>query len=280
MQCTVKDINIYYEVYGEGTPLVMIHGWGPDHRLMKGCMEPILQTMDTAWKRIYFDLPGMGQTKGEEWITGSDQMLEVVLGFIDAIIPNQHFVVAGESYGGYLARGIIHKQPSIVDGLLLICPVAEQETLQENGAHFQIFDKDDILLKSLTIEDRNYFEAGGINAIQNKRVWERFEEEILPGLKIADQSFLKNNLGQQVSFSFNVDVLENPYMKPTLMLTGRQDSIVGYRDLWKIIEMYPRASFVLLDRAGHNLHIEQDILFSETVKEWLNRVSLEMDNTF
>jgi pimeloyl-ACP methyl ester carboxylesterase len=86
---------------------------------------------------------------------------------------------------------------------------------------------------------------------------------------------LENYLGQHVSFSFNVDALEKPYMKPTLMLTGRQDSIVGYRDLWKIIEMYPRASFVLLDRAGHNLQIEQDILFSEMVKEWLNRVTLE-----
>ncbi|MDQ0092049.1 pimeloyl-ACP methyl ester carboxylesterase [Paenibacillus anaericanus] len=272
MQCRVRDVNIYYEVYGEGTPIVMIHGWGPDHRLMKGCMEPVFQTINTPWKRIYFDLPGMGKTKGEQWITGSDQMLDLVLDFIDAVIPNQNFVVAGESYGGYLARGIINKRPSIVDGLLLICPVAEQETLKDNGAHFEVFDRDDILLNSLTLEDKNYFVSEGINAIQNKRVWERFNEEILPGLKIADHSFLENYLGQRVSFSFNVDALEKPFMKPTLMLTGRQDSIVGYNALWKIIEMYPRASFVLFDRAGHNLQIEQDTLFTETVKEWLYRV--------
>lgn len=277
MQCTVRDVNIYYEVYGEGTPIVMIHGWGPDHRLMKGCMEPIFQTINTHWKRIYFDLPGMGKTKGEQWITGSDQMLDLVLEFIDAVIPNQRFVIAGESYGGYLARGIINKRPSIVDGLLLICPVAEQETHKDNGAHFQVFDKDDILLSSLTQEDRNYFVSEGINALQSKRVWERFNEEILPGLKIADQLFLENYLGQHVSFSFNVDALEKSYMKPTLMLTGRQDSIVGYHALWKIIGMYPRASFVLFDRAGHNLQIEQPTLFTETVKEWLSRVSLEMD---
>ncbi|OAB38636.1 2-hydroxy-6-oxo-6-phenylhexa-2,4-dienoate hydrolase [Paenibacillus macquariensis subsp. defensor] len=276
MQCTVRDVNIYYEIHGEGTPIVMIHGWSPDHRLMKGCMEPIFQTIDTAWKRIYFDLPGMGKTKGERWITGSDQMLDLVLDFIDTVIPNQHFVVAGESYGGYLARGIINKRFSIVDGLLLICPVAEQETLGDNGARFQVFDKDDILLSSQTKEDRNYFESEGINALQNRRVWERFKEEVLPGLKIADQSFLEKDLGQHVSFSFNVDALEKPYMKPTLMLTGRQDSIVGYQDLWKIIGKYPRASFVLLDRAGHNLQIEQDVLFSEMVKEWLNRVAFEM----
>ncbi|MBP1904053.1 hypothetical protein J2Z32_000670 [Paenibacillus turicensis] len=37
-------------------------------------------------------------------------------------------------------------------------------------------------------------------------------------------------------FSFEVDELEEPYCKPTLMLAGRQDSIVGYRGLWKLIE--------------------------------------------
>lgn len=275
MECTVRNVKIYYEIYGEGTPVLMIHGWSPDHRLMKGCMEPVFQTMDTAWKRIYFDLPGMGKTKGEPWITGSDQMLDLVFGFIDAVIPNQHFAVAGESYGGYLARGIINKRPSVIDGLLLICPSVVQETLKEN-ARFQVFEKDDILLSSLAEEDRNYFEGEGINVLQNKRVWARFKEEVLPGLKIADYSFLKNYLGQHVPFSFNVDTLEKPYMKPTLMLTGRQDSIVGYRGLWQIIEMYPRASFVLLDRAGHNLQIEQDVLFAETVKEWLNRVAADM----
>jgi pimeloyl-ACP methyl ester carboxylesterase len=44
---------------------LMLHGWSVDHRLMKGCMEPVFKKMDTEWKRIYFDLPGMGRTKGE-----------------------------------------------------------------------------------------------------------------------------------------------------------------------------------------------------------------------
>jgi pimeloyl-ACP methyl ester carboxylesterase len=111
----------------------------------------------------------------------------------------------------------------------------------------------------------------GINVLRNKRVWERYKEEVLPGLKIADYSFLENC---KEPINFNVDELEKPYMKPTLMLAGRQDSVVGYRGLWNIIEMYPRASFVLLDKAGHALQIEQDVLFSETVKEWLSRFIL------
>ena len=273
MECTVQNVKIYYEIYGEGKPVLMIHGWSPDHRLMKGCMEPVFQRMDTAWKRIYFDLPGMGKTKGEPWITGSDQMLDLVFGFIDTILPNQHFVIAGESYGGYLARGIIKKRPSVVDGLLLICPAASQDTIKENGGKYQVFERDEILLNSLTEEDRHYFEAEGINVLHNKRVWERYKNEVIPGLKIADYSFLKIFVGK---LSFNVDELEKPYLKPTLMLAGRQDSKVGYRGLWQIIELYPRASFVLLDKAGHALQIEQDGLFTETVKEWLNRVEAEM----
>jgi pimeloyl-ACP methyl ester carboxylesterase len=114
----------------------------------------------------------------------------------------------------------------------------------------------------------------GINVLLNKRVWERYKEEVLPSLKIADYSFLENC---KEPINFNVDEFEKPYMKPTLMLVGRQDSVVGYRGLWNIIEMYPRASFVLLDKAGHALQIEQDVLFSETVKEWLSRVAAEME---
>lgn len=274
MECKVRDINIYYEIHGEGKPIVMIHGRSPDHRLMKGCMEPIFKTINTTWQRIYFDLPGMGKTKGAPWITGSDQMFDLVMDFIDAVIPNQNFLLAGESYGGLLARGIINKRPSSVDGLLLICPVVAYEGPEGKGGQFKVLEKDDALLDSLTKEDRNYFEGKGINALQNKRVWERFKTEVLPGLKMADHSFLENC---RKPLSFDVDALEKPYLKPTLMLAGRQDSIVGYRGILKLLDLYPRGSLVLLDRAAHNLQIEQDNLFTETVKEWLDRITIEMD---
>lgn len=271
MEYTVRDIDIYYEIHGSGTPVLMIHGWSPDHRLMKGCMEPIFATIDQPWQRIYFDLPGMGRTRGQPWITGSDQMLDVILKFVDGIIPGQHFAVAGESYGGYLARGVIKERPTLVDGLLLICPVAVQETRELNAAAFQVFVKDEALLDSLSAEDRQYFE--GINVIQDRRVWERFKEDVMPGLKVADYTFLEHSLSQHVSFTHNIDVIEEPYRQPTLMVMGRQDSVVGYRDQWQLIENFPRASFVILDRAGHNLQIEQDVLFGALVKEWLDRVS-------
>jgi pimeloyl-ACP methyl ester carboxylesterase len=47
--CRVKKANIYYEVIGSGTPVVMIHGFILDHRAMKGCMEPIFQERTLGW---------------------------------------------------------------------------------------------------------------------------------------------------------------------------------------------------------------------------------------
>ncbi|MBY8983019.1 MAG: alpha/beta hydrolase [Candidatus Lokiarchaeota archaeon] len=275
MEYKVKDITIYYEIYGSGTPILMIHGWGPDHRLMKGCMEPIFQSINNPWKRIYFDLPGMGKTKGKPWIIGSDQMLDLILDFIDGIIPDQNFLIVGQSYGGYLARGVVKKRKSNINGLLLICPVAAPETQQENAPILKVLEKDESFMNSLSEEDKEYFKTFAV--LLNKRAWLRYQEEILKGLKIADNSFLENCLGQNVPFNFKVDNLETPFMKPTLMIMGRQDSAVGYCDLWQIIELYPRASFVILDKAGHSLQIEQDILFNELVKEWLNRVLEETD---
>ncbi|MDR6724439.1 pimeloyl-ACP methyl ester carboxylesterase [Paenibacillus amylolyticus] len=49
--CKVKHANIYYEEMGTGKPIIMIHGFSPDHRLMSGCMEPIFEKIP-GWRRI------------------------------------------------------------------------------------------------------------------------------------------------------------------------------------------------------------------------------------
>ncbi len=108
MECKIQNISINYEIIGDGKPIIMLHGYSIDHRLMTGCMEPILSVKDN-YKRIYIDLPGMGKSESAEWITNSDVMLEIVIDLIERIIPNENFLLAGESYGGYLSRGIIYK---------------------------------------------------------------------------------------------------------------------------------------------------------------------------
>ena len=67
--------------------------------------------------------------------------------------------------------------------------------------------------------------------------------------------------------------MNEKFNKPTLILLGRQDSSVGYKDAWSILDNYPRATFAVLDKAGHNLQIEQVEVFNSLVNEWLVRIS-------
>ena len=74
MICKIDELKIYYEAYGDGIPLLMIHGYGIDHNVMTGCMEPIFKGRP-GWKRIYLDLPGMGRTRASDRLKNSDDML-------------------------------------------------------------------------------------------------------------------------------------------------------------------------------------------------------------
>jgi pimeloyl-ACP methyl ester carboxylesterase len=267
MEYKTHGMSIYYESIGPGLPIIMIHGRGPDHRSLKGCMEQCFMCYDGLFRRIYFDLPGLGKTKGNEWLSSADKMLELVIDFIEGLIPNQSFLLVGNSYGGYLARGIVKKRQNLVKGLLLICPSVEHKTQLPKIC---VLEKDDSLKGTLSDEETSYFEPVVVR--QTNQVWMRFKEEILPGLKIADHTFIKNNWGKKYA-AYNFDVeLEYPLEKPVLIIMGKQDSIVGYSDSWDSLKDYPRASFVVLDNAGHALQIEQPELFHCLTKEWLERV--------
>jgi pimeloyl-ACP methyl ester carboxylesterase len=131
MEVLVKSIPMYYEEYGTGYPIVMLHGWPTDHRHMVADMEPLFQARP-GWRRIYPDLPGMGRTPGAAWITRQDHMLEVVVAFLQQVAPDQRYVVAGTSYGGYLARGLVHQQGAMMDGVLLMVPAVEPDHAKRN----------------------------------------------------------------------------------------------------------------------------------------------------
>lgn len=269
MRCELKNIEIYYEIYGSGTPLLMIHGFTQDLRVVKGCMEPIFNGRSN-FKRIYFDLPGMGKTEGKEWIESSDQILEIVIEFIEKILPNEKFIVVGQSYGAYIARGLIHKFFHDIMGICFICPLIIPNPYERDLPEFKPIKLNPSLLEKLDPEDRKEFKNMAI--IQDEYVWERFRDDVLPGLNNANKSFLDKIFTKGYAFSFEVDKLTNKFKKPTLFLQGRQDPSAGYRDGWKILENYSHASYIVLDKAGHLLQIEQKELFDSLINEWLDRI--------
>jgi pimeloyl-ACP methyl ester carboxylesterase len=110
--------TISLEEFGSGLAFFGLHGMPLDHRHMVREYEPLFANRD-GWRRIYPDLPGMGQTSAADWITCQDQILEILLAFIDTVAPEQRFIVAGTSYGGYLARGLIYQRGDQIDGMMI-----------------------------------------------------------------------------------------------------------------------------------------------------------------
>lgn len=276
MLCKIDDLEIYYEVIGEGIPVIMAHGMGVDHRTMKGCMEPVFLRRDDKWKRIYFDLPGMGKTAGVDWITNSTGLVETILAFIDTVVPGERLLLVGESYGGYLARAVVRSRPEQVEGVLLIAPLAIAADEKRDLSASSIWIEDQSFLERLDPEEKQMFDL--FIASQNERNWHRFRDEMLAGFQSGDPEFTGRirSSAESYAFDFDVDDVPAPFEKPSLILTGRQDCLVGYRDQWNFLENYPRGTFAVLDKAGHALQIEQEGVFNALVDEWLNRVRQEI----
>jgi pimeloyl-ACP methyl ester carboxylesterase len=262
MQCDIGDIAIYYETYGAGRPIVMLPGRPSDHRVMARFMEPLF-TLRDGWLRLYPDLPGTGRTPGVERLTTHDQMLDAVLSFIDTVIPGQRFVLAGLSYGGYLARGVVYRRAALIDGVMLCAPQVKADPAKAHLPPRTTIVEDPALAAELG-------PIAGLVVVQSPPVGEAVRA-LLAEIQLANHPF-NDRLEEAGPFSFDVDRLPTSFGGPTLMLTARQDHLCGYRDAWDLLDNYPRATFAVLDRAGHFVNIEQDVLCHSLMSEWLDRV--------
>ena len=266
--------RLHYVERGAGIPVLALHGWTPDHRLMSGCLEPVFTTMAAQrYRRLYPDLPGMGATPALPQVSSSDDILDAVQAFVDEMIGEEPFLLVGESYGGYLARGLIRARPEQVLGLALICPVATLEHAERTLPPRQVLRPDPSLFEGLDADLAEGFAT--MSVVQTPQTLRRYQEEIQPGVAVADTAAMARI---QKHWRLSQDP-DHPHLgafeRPTLILAGRQDDAVGYVDQLRLLPQYPRASFAVLDLAGHNVQIEQPGLFTALMLEWLDRVAVE-----
>jgi pimeloyl-ACP methyl ester carboxylesterase len=254
----VTRAAVSYVEQGGGLPVMALHGAGVDHREIMACLEPVFDGL-AGYRRIYPDLPGMGRTPAPLAISFADDVLEVLLAFIDGVVGDQPLLVVGHSAGGYYAQAIARRRPEQVVGLAVLCPllpgirnVPGQEAAVSGSA--DVGDDD----------FRDYF------TVRTPATLERYERYVAPAALLADHSALER-IGERWELTPGPEE-EVPYRRPTLVVTGRQDSTVGYAAAWDLLEQFPRATFAVLDRAGHALPHEQPELLRALVSEWLDRV--------
>ncbi|MFF0343019.1 alpha/beta fold hydrolase [Kribbella sp. NPDC004875] len=257
-------MTLHHVSIGEGLPVLAIHGWTPDHRLMTGCLEPIF-TQLPGYRRLYPDLPGMGQSPAGD-IDSSDGIMAALRAFVDEQIGDQPFLLLGESYGGYLARGLVAERPDQVLGLGLICPTGRLWHKDRQVPEHVVLRTEPGVLESLA-EGEDFTE---IAVVQTAAALAAYRSDVAPGLAIADLEAMDRI---QQKWALTTAPESGPvYERPSLIMCGRQDSVTGYADLYELLPHYPRATYAVLDVAGHNLQLEQPELFGALVREWLQRV--------
>lgn len=267
MEVLVRGIPVHYEQVGEGRPILVLHGFGADHRFSVHRYEPLFAARD-GWRRVYPDLPGMGLTPGAPWITGPDQVLDVVLGFIDAVMPGERFALIGISWGAYMALGIARHLADRLDGLMLTVPVVRGDGADRTIPPRVILRQDPGIVDLLEPGEAPWTQLA---VIQTPETLAAFRAAVKPGLMVADRAFL-GGLSPRFSSDVVEDRLPQAVEAPALILTGRHDVAVGYRDAWPLMADLPRASYAVLDGAGHGVEEEQLALFHALAGDWLDRV--------
>lgn len=71
------------------------------------------------------------------------------------------------------------------------------------------------------------------------------------------------------------DMLVEPtraYDRPGLIVLGRQDLYVGWKDQMARLRHYPRTTAVVLDGCGHNAHLEHPEVVGAHIRSWLDEL--------
>jgi pimeloyl-ACP methyl ester carboxylesterase len=94
----VNGVKIYYEIYGEGTPLVLLHGNGGNIAYMK----PQIEYFARKYKVIIMDCRGRGKSElGSDSLTYM-QMTEDIVAILNQLKLDSAYVI-GRSDGGIIA---------------------------------------------------------------------------------------------------------------------------------------------------------------------------------
>jgi 3-oxoadipate enol-lactonase len=111
----VKDIEMYYESQGSGTPLVVIGGLG----LEMSEMDTLIDPLASRFRVVAFDNRGAGRFSKPCGPYAIEQMADDVAGLMDRLnLPRAYML--GISMGGRIAMALALAHPERVDRLVLV----------------------------------------------------------------------------------------------------------------------------------------------------------------
>lgn len=246
---------------GEGTPLVLLHGFPFDHALWK---EQLHGVASKGARIIALDLPGFGRSNP---LDGDEATMDA---YADAIAEwaekegLEKFVLAGHSMGGYIAFAFARRHMEMLSGLILVCtrPGADSDAGKE-GRYKLITEVEkrgpqgvvDAMLPKL-FAAQTAKERPEIVAETREMVLRQSREGIITAIR---------SMAERPDSTPGLDAIK----VPTLIITGAEDAIIPAPEADGLLSSIPHAKHVSIKGGGHMPMLENPNAFNKALKAFI-----------
>ncbi|MDB4968536.1 MAG: alpha/beta hydrolase fold protein [Myxococcales bacterium] len=255
---------------GEGPTIVLLHGLSVDSRVMVAAFDELLS--DAGLRRIYVELPGHGGSPPDAAASADGVVAElarIVRGELKTAAAGELEapLVAGYSYGGYLAQGLVRELGG-ARGLLLVCPIVEPDFARRRQPPRRVAVRDPELQFSDDPREREAFEEVAVQ--MSRAVLERFTRVVHPA-NIAVDAPTVAALRARYALSRPVGDALARLEAPATIVCGRDDHWAGWQDAATLVAQLRHPHFIVLPDCGHLLPFEQPLAFAQAVRDFLSR---------
>jgi 3-oxoadipate enol-lactonase len=262
---TVKDINLYYETYGKGEPLVFISGFNADHTIWKNIVEYYSQN----YQVILFDNRGIGRSEAPDYPYTIEMLADDNVEFCKALnIQSAYFV--GLSMGGMILQTLAWRYPTLVRAAVL------NNTMMKIDIRFLIYAQARLELIKQNVSSEimtklslpwglssNYLNQPGI------------VESLIEIAKLNPYPTTETGFRNQLNAlsTFDSSLWLHQISVPCLVIGSDEDSIAKEAHMEELAKKIPNAEYFCFNNAGHIPHIEQTQVYNKVVDRFLNDVN-------
>ncbi|QTA85628.1 alpha/beta fold hydrolase [Desulfonema magnum] len=257
-----KDIDLYYELYGEGAPLMLVAGLASDSQ----SWQPIVKELSRYYRLIIPDNRGVGRTMPQNVETSIRHITDDCIALI-RYMGLSSVNLLGHSMGGFVALDCAIRYPEHVSKLILAgtsacCSERNNALLSDWSSYMESGMNPELWFRNIFywIFSRRFFEDK--EALDNAL---RFAIEYpYPQTEIG----FKNQVNAIKAFDCR-DALHT-ITSETMVICGKEDQLIPPEESTEVLHAIPGAIFSFVEHAGHSIDMEKPMEFINIVRDFLS----------
>ena len=267
-EARISGVNLYYQVAGEGFPLVLCHEFGGDYK----SWDPQVKFFSRRYQVITYNARGWppSQVPSDPSAYSQEQSVADLYGLL-GYLGVQHAYIGGLSMGGNVALnfGLTHPQMA---NALIVASTGTGSTAPELFRRELAELADRVEIEGIAPFGEEY--AHGPSRVQHLRKdpmgWDEFKNGLLAHSSTGSAHTLRGTIARRPSILALGDKLRALEV-PTLIMIGDEDeSCIEPAVFMK--RHIPRSGLVVFPQSGHAINLEEPDLFNRAVLDFLTTV--------